>query len=199
MGDLLLIAWIALWIWIGTSVHDGTTALATPSRKVDESATGLSDAMNEAAKRLEDLPVVGDEVAVPFNVARDAASGIATAGRDSVNAIETLAVWLGVSTAAIPILLWASFYLPTRYHFVRRAGAGQRFIDANADLDLFALRALATQPMHVLARIDDDPAGAWRAKDPRVIRALGELELRDNGLRPPKYRADDGSAGTLGT
>jgi len=36
-----------------------------------------------------------------------------------------------------------------------------------------------------LARIHDDPAGAWRARDPRVIHELAVLELRDAGLRPP--------------
>src|SRR5688572_7137544 len=44
--------------------------------------------------------------------------------------------------------------------FVRRASAGARFVDAADDLDLFALRALVHQPMHVLARVSDDPAGA---------------------------------------
>ena len=58
-------------------------------------------------------------------------------------------------------------------------------MDAAADLDLFALRALARQPLHVLARISDDPAGAWRARDPEVVLALGSLELREAGLRVP--------------
>jgi len=32
---------------------------------------------------------------------------------------------------------------------------------------------------------DDDPTGAWRARDPETIRALALLELRHSGLRPP--------------
>ena len=35
----------------------------------------------------------------------------------------------------------------------------------------------------------DDPAGAWRAQDPDVVRALALLELRDSGLRPPPAQA----------
>jgi hypothetical protein len=41
------------------------------------------------------------------------------------------------------------------------------------------------QPLHVLARIDDDPAGAWRRGDAWVIDRLAGLELRSAGLRPP--------------
>jgi hypothetical protein len=58
-------------------------------------------------------------------------------------------------------------------------------VDADADLDLFALRAMANQPLHVLARISSDPAGDWRRRDPAVVRALAAVELRSAGLRPP--------------
>ena len=67
--------------------------------------------------------------------------------------------------------------------FVERLGLtapGQALILAVAtaaflpapDLDLFALRAMANQPMHVLAAISDDPVRAWRSGDRRVIDAL---------------------------
>ena len=68
---------------------------------------------------------------------------------------------------------------------MRRATAAQRFIDAEPDLDLFALRAMANQPMPRLAKVSDDPAGAWRRGDLDVIHALALLELKDSGLRPP--------------
>lgn len=148
----------------------------------------LGDALNDAGNTLEDVPLVGDDVAKPFNAARDAADGIASAGRGAADAVQNLADWLGLSIAAIPILIWVAFYLPARYRFARRATVGQRFIDSNADLDLFALRP-GLQPMHVLARISDDPVRGWRAKDPEMIRVLGELELKENGLRPPRPAA----------
>ena len=87
--------------------------------------------------------------------------------------------------AVVPIVLVVGVWLALRLRFVRRATAAQRFLDAAADLDLFALRALAGQPMHRLARVSDDPAGGWRTQDPAVVRALALLELRDCGLRPP--------------
>ncbi len=67
--------------------------------------------------------------------------------------------WLGWAVALIPILMLLWFYLPSRIRFVRRASAGQRFLDSGADLDLFALRAMAHQPLHVLAGVVLRPGG----------------------------------------
>ena len=86
---------------------------------------------------------------------------------------------------AIPVLVALLGYVPLRLRFARRAGAARRFVDAGADLELFALRAMANQPMHRLAKVSDDPVSAWRSGDRAVVRALATLELRDVGLRPP--------------
>jgi hypothetical protein len=102
-----------------------------------------------------------------------------------VEAVQTLAFWLALAVALIPILVLLWVYLPPRLRFVRRASAGQKFLDEAADLDLFALRAMTHQPLHVLAGLDDDPAGAWRRGDRNVIDRLAELELRSVGLRMP--------------
>ncbi len=97
-----------------------------------------------------------------------------------------LARFLSISLAFLAIMSFAVIWVPIRIGFVRRATAAQRFVDANEDLDLFALRAMARQPLHVLARITDDPAGAWRRQDDQpVINALAALELREEGLKPP--------------
>jgi hypothetical protein len=102
-----------------------------------------------------------------------------------VTAVHRLAWVLGIAIATIPILTVGVFFLPVRWRFAREASAGARFVDAAEDLDLFALRALARQPMHVLAKVSDDPSGAWRARDREVVTALAALELRDCGLSLP--------------
>lgn len=186
LADLLFVAWLVLWAWIGTAVHDGTMELAGPARQTDSAASSMADQLRDAGGRLGEAPLVGDELAVPFDKAASASDGIAAAGRDTVEAVERLALLLGLSVALIPILVVAVIHLPIRWRFVREATAGARFIDAQEDLDLFALRALANQPMRVLAKVSDDPAGAWRARDPDVVRRLAALELADVGLRPTK-------------
>ena len=187
--DLIFVLWIVMWVWVGGVVHDGTMELAGPGRQTDASASAMASGLRDAGGRLDDVPLVGDEVATPFEQAADASDGIAAAGRASVRAVERLAFWLGLSIALIPILVVSAFYLPGRIRFVREATAGARFIDAQEDLDLFALRALANQPMRVLARVSDDPAGAWRRRDAAVVQQLAELELREVGLRPRRRSA----------
>lgn len=185
LGDLLLIGWLVGWAWIGIVVHDGTMQLARPGEQIASSATGMAEGLASAGEKLEGIPVIGGGVSAPFGKAADASTSLAGAGRAQVRAVERLAFWLGLSIALIPILTVSAFYLPLRARFIRRASAGARFIDANEDLDLFALRALSRQPMHVLARISSDPAGAWRTNDSAVVRRLAELELRECGLRLP--------------
>jgi hypothetical protein len=182
--DLLFAAWLVMWVWIGLVVHDGTMALAGPGRQTDESASAMAGQLRDAGGRLDDVPLIGDEVATPFDKAADASDGLAAAGRDSVRAVEKLAFVLGLSIALIPILVVLAFYLPGLLRFIREATAGLKFIDSADDLDLFALRALTNQPMRVLAKVSDDPAGDWRRKDPVIVRRLAELELEDVGLRP---------------
>ena len=185
VGDALLLVWILVWIEIGKAVHDATMLLARPGEEITEAGNGLAERMRDASSVVGDTPLIGDELQSPFEGAGDAADQIAGAGLAQVDAVEQLAGWLGWTVGAIPVLVLLAVYLPMRWRFVRTATAGQRFIDAAEDLDLFALRALTRQPMHRLARISHDPAGAWRRGDPEVVRELAVLELNDVGLKPP--------------
>jgi hypothetical protein len=185
VGDLAVVVWVWVWITIAGKVHDSTLKLATPGHKIDSSASDLAGRLRDAGESVAKVPLVGDDVRAPFDGAGRAASGLSDAGQQQVAAVQSLAHWLGLAVALIPILVLLWFYLPQRIAFVRRATAGQRFLDHGADLDLFALRAMAHQPLHVLAKVDSDPAGAWRRGEPAVIDQLALLELRAVGLRPP--------------
>jgi hypothetical protein len=185
VGDVLLALWVAVWVKLALVVHDATLALAAPGEQIERAGTGLAGKLRDAGSSVGGIPLVGDDVRAPFDGAGDAADQIAAAGSAQVEAVHTLAFWLGLAVAAIPILVLVAVYLPLRWKFVREATAGQRFVDSGSDVDLFALRAMANQPLHRLARISDDPVGAWRDGDPAVVRALAVLELRDVGLRPP--------------
>jgi hypothetical protein len=184
-ADLFFLLWLVAWVWVGHVVQHGTMQLSVVGRQTDASATSLAGGLTDAGDSLRGLPVVGDGAAAPFDQMSSASESLAEAGRSQVTAVHRLSWVLGVSIAAIPILTVGIFLVPARWRFAREATAGARFVDAAEDLDLFALRALARQPMHVLARVSDDPAGAWRARDPAVVNALAELELRDSGLSLP--------------
>ena len=184
-GDLLLLLWIWTWVKVASVVHDATLTLARPGKEISDAGGGLADRLREAGDTVANVPLVGDEVRGPFDGAGSAAERLAAAGDAQVAAVQDLAFWLGLAVGAIPVLIALAVYLPLRWRFVREATAGRRFIDSVDDLDLFALRAMARQPMHRLARISDDPAGAWRRQEPEVVRALAALELRDSGLSVP--------------
>lgn len=188
LGDVLLLVWVVAWWRIGGAVHDATLQLAGPGRQMEESGTGLASRMRDAASAVDGAPLVGDRLRAPFDGAGAAADQLASAGTAQVGAVQDLAFWLQLAVVLIPVLLACAVHLPLRWRFVRRAAAAQRFVDADEDLDLFALRALTRQPMHRLARISDDPAGAWRRREEPVVRRLAELELRTAGLRPPPAR-----------
>ena len=187
--DTAVLAWVALWAWVGREVHDTTMRLAEPGRTLQGAGSGFREQMGQAGQSVSDVPLVGDRLSEPFARAGSAGTSIEEAGTNLVDAVTDLALILGWVTALVPILLVVLVWVLLRGRFARRATAAQRFIDSAADLDLFALRAMATQPMHRIAGISDDPTGAWRARDPQTIQALALLELRDSGLRPPALPA----------
>src|SRR6478735_5365746 len=156
-ADVGVVLWVVLWVRIAQRVHDATMALAAPGRNLAGAGSSFRDTMASAGDNVDDLPLLD----------------------------ERMALVLGLTTALVPILIVVAFWFVLRLRFVRRAGAAQQFIDAAPDLDLFALRAMANQPMPRLAAISDDPAGAWRRGEPDVIHALALLELKEVGLRPP--------------
>ena len=188
IADLAMLGWVWLWVWAATKVHAVTMELTEPGRRLAGAGSGFRDKMTSAGDRVDDLPLVEDRVAAPFREAAGAGTDIERAGTDLVTAVERLSLALALVTALVPILLALLWWGLTRYRFVRTATAAQRLIDADADLDLFALRAMANQPMTRLAAVSPDPAGAWRRGEIDIVRALALLELRDAGLRPPGSR-----------
>lgn len=184
-GDLWLVGWAILWIWVAFRLHGLIMNLAAPGLAIADGATSLSENIDSAGTAISSVPLAGDTLATPFSGMSDAATSIADAGQATADAVALLARFLSISLAVLAITSFAVIWVPIRISFIRRATAAQRFVDANEDLDLFALRAMARQPLHVLARITDDPAGAWRRQDIAVINALAELELREEGLRMP--------------
>ena len=181
-GDVWLVAWSVLWIWVAVRLYDLVMNLAAPGLAVSSSATDLASRFDDAGAAVGQAPLIGDALQSPFDGMGGAALAIADAGQASADAVGLLARFLAVALAVLGIASWAMVWVPIRIAFIRRATAARRFLDSTEDLDLFALRAMARQPLHLLARISDDPAGAWRRGDREVISALATLELRAEGL-----------------
>ncbi|WP_392542168.1 hypothetical protein [Oryzobacter telluris] len=186
LADLLVVAWVVLWVWVGRAVQAAVATLAEPGRDLAGAGSSFRGTMTSAGDSVDDLPLLDDRIAEPFRTAAGAGAGIESAGNAFADGVEKAAVVFGVVVALVPVVVVLVWWLVVRLRFARRAGAAQRFVDGAPDLDLFALRAMANQPMPRLAKVSHDPAGAWRRGDPEVVRALATLELKDCGIRPPK-------------
>jgi hypothetical protein len=186
--DVTGVVWTVLWVTVAVMVYRRVASLADSLRGAAGGGTGFADNLRGAADQAAQVPLVGSRLSGPISSAADTASTIASGGYQAADSLVHAGLLIGIVLAAGPILLFWLGWLPGRVRFARNAAAGQRFVDANADLDLFALRAMAAQPLHVLARISSDPVAAWRAGDRRVITELATLELGSTGLKPPQLR-----------
>lgn len=184
-ADVAGVVWTILWVTLAVLVYRLVASLAHSLRGAAGGGTGFADSLHNAADQAAQVPLIGSRLSGPIGSAADAASTISSGGYQAADSLVHAGLLIGIVLAAGPILLFWLGWLPGRVRFVRNAIAGQRFVDAHADLELFALRAMAAQPLHVLARISGDPVAAWRAGDRRVITELATLELRSTGLDLP--------------
>lgn len=190
-GDVLAIGWLIVWGWIGYQAWRLVMAAAEPSRRIAAAVTGVRDGFVTAGGDLSTVPVAGEQLREPFDVAAGALGPVVEAARDQVRSIEQLAILVGLLVFALPAALVLLVWLPARVRFVRRSRELRTLLDSGADLDLVALRALATQPIRALARVGGDPVGDWRTGRWDAIVALAELELGSAGLGVPEALRTD--------
>jgi hypothetical protein len=182
--DLFVIAWVYVWIRVGTSLYDLVERLAAPGRSIEHAGTGMADNLSSAGNRIDNVPGVGNALASPFAKAADAARSLASAGHEQQQVVHDLAFTLAIVVVVVPLSLVAFVWLPLRLRWMRRAAVASRLRVDVSGKDLLALRALATQPLRRLAALDPQIAAAWRRGDPRAVETLAALELRGLGLRP---------------
>jgi len=181
--DVLAIAAISAWAWLGYTVYSLVMNLADFGVQMEESGAGFKSTMIDISENLSKVWLIGDGIKAPFDAASDAGSTLEQAGQAQQVAVQQLATGLGIGIAVLPILTILVFWLVPRIRFARRAGTAKAMLKQGASIDLLALRALANQRVGVLMAIDSDVAGAWRRNEPEVLRTLANLELRSSGVR----------------
>ncbi|MGI8773763.1 MAG: hypothetical protein ACR2KQ_01930 [Actinomycetota bacterium] len=178
--DILVVIWILVWIRIGMAMHDLIAKLSGPGRTIESAGAGFSDNLQSLSERAADVPLVGDRLRAPFDSAAGAGRELQAAGVAHQEIVMSVALWLGILLAVIPIGYVLLRYLPDRIRWVREASAAARLrIDAD-DLHLFALRAIATKPLYELRRACSDPA---RCLVEGNYRPLAAVELASLGLK----------------
>ena len=167
-------------------MHGAVLVLAEPGRAVEALGNSVAGNMNSAAGVAEDVPLVGDDLAAPFDALADASGSVSGAGQAAQDAVGTLATVLAVVLVALPVAWLLLRWLPRRLDYAREAGAARRLLTGAPDLHLLAARALATAPLPRLAALPAGIGAAWQAGDPTAVRALAALELSRLGLRLPE-------------
>ncbi|MDO5498479.1 MAG: hypothetical protein Q4F67_02230 [Propionibacteriaceae bacterium] len=185
IGDVFVVGWIVGWGVGAYQVWASIMAVAEPARRTASAAAGVRDHLGDAAQAAGGVPVAGGELRRPLDSAGISLDDLVTAAQDQVRTLEQLAWLSGSLLFVLPVALVLALWLPGRLRFVRQSTAVEKLIDADSDLELFALRAIATQPVRELARVSPDPVGDWRDGRWPVIVALADLELRSIGLRVP--------------
>jgi hypothetical protein len=185
LGDLGVLVWTAAWVAAGLALYRLVEKLAAPAARVERAGTNFAGNVAEIQQKIGRLPVVGDELRDPFGRLAGVGRTLADAGATQQEVVHQLAVWLGVVVAAVPIIALLLVWLPRRVAWAREAGAASRLRLDGADLELFAIRAVANRPLRQLHRVTPDPAGALRAGE---YEPLADLELRALGLRAGRGR-----------
>lgn len=180
--DLLVVAWVYVWVRVAVWVHGLIEQLAVPGQRLEGAGTGIADNLAEVGGKIGRVPIVGDELTSPFTNAAEAARSLAGVGQQQQDAVADVALATTVGLLVFPLGLVLLVWLPLRLRFIRRAGAAVALRGSPTGRDLLALRALAQQPLRELTRIHPDVADAWRRGDDATVDALAALELRSLGL-----------------
>jgi hypothetical protein len=183
VADVVALVAIALWVWFGYTVFTLINNLAIFGVQMEEAGAGFEETMTQVGDTLGGIPLIGPGIRLPFDGASAAGSTLEAAGQAQQDAVFQLALTLGIGTAALPVLMILIVWLVPRILFIRRAGRAKAVVTADAGMDLLALRALATQKLSAITKIDADALGAWRRGEPDVVRRLAQLELRSSGVR----------------
>jgi len=205
-GDVAVILALCLFAWLGLKVHDGIAELAGIGRGIQDSGRAISTsarqttsavegAFNDAAGRVDALPLVGGELAdalraAPRGATRplretadEQARRLVAAGREQERRTYQLAKLAGWLTFGIPALLLLSRTLPPRIRGIVRMNRARRMI-AGAPEHILAARAAYNLPYRVLARHTRDPFGDLAAgRHDRLLAALAEDAGTPSGPR----------------
>ncbi|HYM50301.1 MAG TPA: hypothetical protein VET65_06970 [Candidatus Limnocylindrales bacterium] len=197
LGDLVALIWTALWVDAGHIVErlfSRLDVLATGVINAGRTFDGWIRSFEKAVP--SGVPYLSDFLRQVANALKThSGDPLITAGQTGYQAIHTVALLLGVLTAAVPIAILLIVYLPRRIRLVydmqgvhvtlRRALARPEV--APQMLEILAGRAIYTMPYHELLRYSHNPAEDWYA---RRFDRLAQAEMARHGLSVQRYFGD---------
>ena len=184
IADIVGIVSVAIVIIVGITVTTAIRAFAAFGRDLEAAGVGFQTGLSDAADALGDVPLIGDGIRGPFDLAAGAGEAVASAGRGQQALVETIAVGTGALITIVPLLFIALVWVLPRVRFARRSSELRTLIAKGLSADTLAVRALGRASLRELSAVHPDPAAAWRARDADAVRALAAIELRRAGIKP---------------
>jgi hypothetical protein len=182
LTDIAVVLWVYVWVRVALWTQDQVQKLGVPGQKLEAAGGGIADNLADAGGKVGRVPLVGEDLTAPFGRAAEAARGVAEAGRQQQDAVQTMGWVSAAAVLVVPFALVLFLWLPRRLRWMRRAAVARTVRDQPVGPDLLALRALATRPLDELAALGPEIAQSWRDGDRTAVQALAALELRDLGL-----------------
>ncbi len=185
IADLLLLALLVVFAWLGMKVNNTVDDIASLGRGVQDAGNSVRDGFTQAGATLGKVPLVGGDLSGALRDAGQATGGNAVeAGRQGELAIEAMAQLLGWLTFLIPSTLLLIAALPRRIRKIRQLNVAAQVLNAQNEEQrrLLAMRAAFSLPFGTLLGYTRDPFGdLQRGHYEALLRAVYE----DCGLRAP--------------
>ncbi|MFM9139295.1 MAG: hypothetical protein ACKOTH_01850, partial [Solirubrobacterales bacterium] len=163
VSDLVVVALIILFAWLGMKVNNTVDDLAVLGRGVKDAGGAVQGSLSDAGNAVAGIPLVGGDLKSALTDAGSATGGnVQSAGSAGEQAVERTAQVLGWITFGIPTLLVLLGYLPWRIRRWRRLNAAAAVLAAGADEErrrLLAMRAALALPYGDLLPYTRDPIG----------------------------------------
>ena len=194
LADLLLLAWIAGWVYAGRAVDQLVLQLDTLARGVINAGRTFDSWIQSFQQSVpQGIPYVSDALhRAALALQQHSGDQLIAAGQSGSRAIHTLALVLGLTVALLPIALGLLVFVPRRLRLiadmrgihitVRRALSRPEL--SPQMLEILAGRAIYTMPYHRLLQYSQNPAADWYA---RRFEPLARAEMESHGLTVERY------------
>ncbi len=183
--DLILLAFIVLFAWLGYKVYDLVDNLAVLGAGVKDAGNSVQSGFNSIAGAVGGVPFVGGKLSDAFQSAGQGSGGnVAALGQSGIDKVNELARALGLIVFLLPTSLLLLLMVPPRIRQIRQLGAASAALIDTDDVErrrLLAMRAAFGLSYATLLEYTRDPLGDLAAGryDPLVAAALD-----DAGIRP---------------
>ena len=192
--DVVLVIWVAIWIWLGTALGGEVAGLRRLSGTIGQVGATVVQS-GQLLSSFQGLPLVGSKVGITARQIEKSGHSAINSARVSRESASHLSWMLALAIAVIPSTPVLGLYLPLRVIAIRERRRLARLWSRNADDPefhrLLARRALSALPYTRLVRAaGPDP---WNAYAEGRYAGLVKAELDRWGIsreRVPRAAAN---------